>query len=105
MGIHDLKVNAAIKYLVEQYHAGNLSALSGQMSQPSQYNNSGANKNENNNKISTHNHCILNDKGLLSTFYEYTSTKDSVSKNDLLGVDLVLCIDRSGSMNTLVEAY
>ena len=28
MHISDLKVNAAIKYLVDQYHAGNLSALS-----------------------------------------------------------------------------
>ena len=104
MGIHDLKVNAAIKYLVDQYHAGNLSALSGQIPQSSQNNNSGDNKNENNNKILTHNHGILKDKGLLSIFDEYTSTKDSVSKDDLLPIDLVLCIDRSGSMNTPVEA-
>jgi len=104
MGIHDLKVNAAIKYLVDQYHAGNLSALSGQIPQSIQNNNSGDNKNENNNKILTHNHGILKDKGLLSIFDEYTSTKDSVSKDDLLPIDLVLCIDRSGSMNTQVEA-
>ena len=104
MGIHDLKVNAAIKYLVDQYHAGNLSALSGQMPQSIQNNNSGDNKSENNNKILTHNYGILKDKGLLSIFDEYTSTKDSVSKDDLLGIDLVLCIDRSGSMSTPVEA-
>ncbi len=104
MGIHDLKVNAAIKYLVDQYHAGNLSALSGQMSQPIQNNNSGDNKSENNNKLLTNNYGILKDKGLLSIFDEYTSTKDSVTKDDLLGIDLVLCIDRSGSMNATVEA-
>ena len=104
MGIHDLKVNAAIKYLVDQYHAGNLSALSGQISQPIQNNNLEDNKSENNNKILTHNYGILKDKGLLSIFDEYTSIKDSVSKDDLLGIDLVLCIDRSGSMNTPVEA-
>jgi len=104
MGIHDLKVNAAIKYLVDQYHAGNLSTLSGQMPQTSQNNNSQDNKSENNNKILTHNYGILKDKGLLSIFDEYTSTKDSVSKDDLLPIDLVLCIDRSGSMNTPVEA-
>jgi hypothetical protein len=104
MGIHDLKVNAAIKYLVDQYHAGNLSALSGQMSQPIQNNNSGDNKSKNNNKILTNNYGILKDKGLLSIFDEYTSTKDSLTKDDLLGIDLVLCIDHSGSMNTPVEA-
>ena len=104
MGIHDLKVNAAIKYLVDQYHAGNLSALSGQMPQPIQNNNSGDNKSENNNKILTNNFGILKDKGLLSIFDEYTSTKDSLSKDDLLAIDLVLCIDHSGSMSTPVEA-
>ena len=104
MGIHDLKVNAAIKYLVDQYHAGNLSALSGQISQPIQNNNLEDNKSENNNKLLTNNYGILKDKGLLSIFDEYTSTKDSVSKDDLLPIDLVLCIDRSGSMNTPVEA-
>jgi Mg-chelatase subunit ChlD len=104
MGIHDLKVNAAIKYLVDQYHAGNLSALSGQMPQTSQNNNSQDNKSENNNKILTHNYGILKDKGLLSIFDEYTSIKDNVSKDDLLGIDLVLCIDRSGSMAATVEA-
>lgn len=104
MGIHDLKVNAAIKYLVDQYHTGNLSALSGQMSQPIQNNNSGDNKSKNNNKILTNNYGILKDKGLLSIFDEYTSTKDSLTKDDILGIDLVLCIDHSGSMNTPVEA-
>lgn len=104
MGIHDLKVNAAIKYLVDQYHAGNLSALSGQISQPIQNNNSGDNKSENNNKILTNNFGILKDKGLLSIFDEYTSTKDSLTKDDLLAIDLVLCIDHSGSMKATVEA-
>jgi len=104
MGIHELKVNAAIKYLVDQYHAGNLSALSGQMPLHSQNNNLEDNKSENNNKLLTNNYGILKDKGLLSIFDEYTSTKDSVTKDDLLGIDLVLCIDRSGSMNTTVEA-
>lgn len=104
MSIHDLKVNAAIKYLVDQYHAGNLSALSGQMPLPSQNNNLEDNKSENNNKLLTNNYGILKDKGLLSIFDEYTSIKDSVSKDDLLGIDLVLCIDRSGSMNATVEA-
>ena len=104
MGIHDLKVNAAIKYLVDQYHAGNLSALSGQMPQPRENNNSGDNKSENNNKILTNNYGILKDKGLLSIFDEYTSTKDSLTKDDVLGIDLVLCIDHSGSMQGNVEA-
>lgn len=104
MGIHDLKVNAAIKYLVDQYHNGNLSALSGQMTHPIQNNYSGDNKSENNNKLLTNNFGILKDKGLLSIFDEYTSTKDSLTKDVLLGIDLVLCIDHSGSMNTPVEA-
>lgn len=104
MSIHDLKVNAAIKYLVEQYHAGNLSGLSGQMPLSSQNNNTKDNKSENNNKLLINNYGILKDRGLLSIFDEYSSTKDNLSKDVLLGIDLVLCIDRSGSMNTPVEA-
>lgn len=104
MSIDDLKVNAAIKYLVDQYHAGNLTALSGQILQSNENNNSEDNKSENNNKILTNNYGILNHKGLLSIFDEYSSIKDDLTKDDLLGIDLVLCIDRSGSMSTPVEA-
>ena len=105
MSIHDLKVNAAIKYLVDQYHAGNLSQSSGINSGPTQNNNSqDDNKNENNNKLLINNYGILKNKGLLSIFDEYSSTKDTLSKDNLLGIDLILCIDRSGSMKALVEA-
>ena len=104
MGIHDLKVNAAIKYLVDQYHAGNLSTLSGQISQSIQKNNLGDNKTQNNNKLLTNNYGILKDKALLSIFDEYTLIKDSLTKDHLLGIDLVLCIDHSASMSARVEA-
>ena len=99
MSIHDLKVNAAIKYLVDQYHSGNFSRLPEQMSQPSYENNYSEN-----NKILTSNYGILQDKGMLSIFDHFSYSKSTITKDNLLGIDLILCIDRSGSMNALVEA-
>ena len=105
MTIHDLKVNAAIKYLVDQYHAGNLSMLSKKNNTDSNNDeNISSNNNFETNKVLTYNYGVYNNKGLISIYDEFTSTKETLTKDNIYGIDLILCIDHSGSMNALVEA-
>ena len=76
MTIHDLKVNAAIKYLVDQYHAGNLSGLSKKINTDNNNDrNVSSNNNFETNKVLTCNYGVYNNKGLISIYDEYTSTK------------------------------
>lgn len=114
MNIHDLKVNAAIKYLVDQYHAGNLAAISNSLNTTTQASSDSNNNSseveynisypENENKIMSSNYGIVNGKGLISIFDKFSTSNENVSVNDLKSLDVILCIDRSGSMATLVEA-
>ena len=94
MTINDLKVNASIRFLCDKYHQGTFGSVTIDRREP---------------KISTnsikldHNVCKSNNK-LMMTF---NVNEESFPKNLEFGhlpQDIVLIIDRSGSMNYAVEA-
>lgn len=93
MTTNDLKVNAAIRYLCDKYHSSN----NGSPTIPSvnlfsQIDDNITGKNIKSDAISYYNNKVL-------------LTFNCDQENDILsGVDLIMCIDRSGSMSERVEA-
>ena len=95
MKISDLKVNANIRFLCDEYHKGCL----GSLPKISQNYDFSINTIKLNHKITTNN---SNDKYMIS--FNIDNTLFDCSETDHLSQDIILAIDRSGSMGALVQA-
>ena len=95
MSATSLKLNVAIKFLCDKYHNGELCILDNDISNNKETNN--------NTKYNANIETTITTNSRKNLMISFTSDID-IKDNEQLPQDIVICIDRSGSMNSAVTA-